>query len=68
MCKLHFERAGWHHLWASLAHTRTAPRGLACSPILLSNIPLPVPMFPMEETHEATEEQTNVLYAAAVLK
>lgn len=26
MCKLHFEIAGWHHLWASLAHTRTDPR------------------------------------------
>lgn len=32
MCKLHFEIAGWHHLWASLAHTSTAPIDLASLP------------------------------------
>lgn len=32
MCKLHFEIAGWHHLWASLAHTHTALIDLAAIP------------------------------------
>lgn len=47
MCKLHFERTGWHHLWASLAHTRTAPREVWLAVPSSSQTSLcPFPCFP----------------------
>lgn len=67
MCKLHFEIAGWHHLWASLAHTRTALIDLAAlpSPLKYPSNRSHVPHG--EEMQEATEEHTSILYTAVVL-